>query len=342
MQRARPRSRLWVGTAVLGGLSLVIAWTTVARSRHLVSLDNVRLVLAPAGGAPAGADDPARAVRARAARWEEALARLRIEIGEFHESAWPARVAGCQHFPPAFFERMAGAVERGANATFATAATHPRWLTPERMAAAADAEGVLFVTWANAHFADFVENFVVSLQKLRLHNVLVGALDDELVGLLGREGGPVPRSAVFRMLADEALETGAREHWGWGSPKFNQMGVHKGVLMRSALAMGVTLLLCDVDTVWLRDPRPLLGAYSHVDLLISTDTLAPSRTRAAPDAPFVSTDGGLERALTDIGHAPHYQLLLTRSNIGVMLLRPTLVRRARARALRARAPRADP
>lgn len=112
---------------------------------------------------------------------------------------------------------------------------------------------------------------------------------------------------------------------GWGSPKFNQMGRHKGVLMRAALALGVTLLLCDVDTVWLRDPRPLLARYGQVDLLITTDVLAPSRTAARRGAPFASADGGLEAALTDVGHVPHAHLLLMRSNIGVMLLRPTLV-----------------
>lgn len=336
-----PRSGLLLGAGVLGALSLLIVGLNLSRTRRLVATDHV--LVAPTAAVstrvrPEGAREPAvpavvselaTSARMRSVEHAATLALLRAELDTFARTAWPERVPGCRNFGEAHWGRMSANLAVGTNETFHNARTQPRWISPERLAATADGEGIVIVTWANAHFSDFVENFVASLQRLGLENYLVGALDDELVGLLTR-GGRVPPAHVFRMLADEALEMGAKEHWGWGSAKFNQMGRHKGVLMRSALAMGVTLLLCDVDTVWLRDPRPLFRKYPQVDLLISTDVLSPSRTRPERDAPFASADGGLESAVSDIGHAPHSQLLLMRSNIGVMLLRPTLVRAARA------------
>lgn len=217
----RQRARLGLSSALLGALSLLVLVTTFVRSGRLVATDNV-LVLARAGAPTATVAAAPAAERAPEAHMRPVdelaeLARLRAELGEFARTAWPARAPGCAGLGAAQLSRLAASVEAGANETFRSAASQPRWLSAQRLAAAADGSGLVIVTWANAHFSDFVENFVVSLQRLGLANFLVGALDDELPKLLGRPGGPVPAGRVFRMLADEALQTGAKEHWGMRS-----------------------------------------------------------------------------------------------------------------------------
>ncbi len=73
---------------------------------------------------------------------------------------------------------------------------------------------ILMVTWANAHYLDFVLNWVSHVQAANISHYLVGALDDELLEAL-----------VSRGVACFAMHTGlsASEDLGWGSPDFFKM-----------------------------------------------------------------------------------------------------------------------
>jgi hypothetical protein len=332
--------RRWVGPAALGALSLLVLALGLMRSSWLISTDHVRVVTVSRAAArpePPARPEPRarpRAEPARAAEGADAvLARVEAELAAFHAGAWQTRTDRCTIGAQAryAFDGLAARVRAAANETLRHEATKPRWLSRAQLARHASADGVVFVTWANAHFVDFVRNWALSLERLGLRNYVVGALDDGLLAALAEPGSGVAASHTFRMLADEALEAGASQHWTWGSPLFNQMGRHKGVLMRSALAMGFTIVLCDVDTVWLRDPLPFFARYPAAELLITSDHLRPSLRNHSAPAPYAYEDGGLEDALADVGRVQFAQLMLLHQNIGVMLLRPTLVRGRRAR-----------
>lgn len=69
----------------------------------------------------------------------------------------------------------------------------------------------LMVTWANAHYLDFVLNWASHVEAANISTYLVGALDDELLEALVSRGVP-----TF------AMRTGlsALRDLGWGSPDF--------------------------------------------------------------------------------------------------------------------------
>lgn len=71
-------------------------------------------------------------------------------------------------------------------------------------------------------------------------------MDDQLLAELVALGVP-----TFAM--SSGLTTG---DFGWGSPTFHKMGREKINLIATFTQMGFTILVSDVDTVWLRDPIP--------------------------------------------------------------------------------------
>lgn len=69
----------------------------------------------------------------------------------------------------------------------------------------------LMVTWANAHYLDFVLNWASHVEAANISTYLVGALDDELLEALVSRG--VPTFAMHTGLS-------ASRDLGWGSPDF--------------------------------------------------------------------------------------------------------------------------
>ncbi|CAI5935012.1 unnamed protein product [Closterium sp. NIES-64] len=127
-------------------------------------------------------------------------------------------------------------------------------------------EGVVVVTFANHAFLDFVLNWVRHLTDLGVHNILIGAMDTRFLEALWREGVP-----VFD------LESGmTTDDPGWGTPVFHAMGREKVTLINVFLSLGVQLLICDTDTVWLRNPLPYMARYPQADVLTSSDHLVRS------------------------------------------------------------------
>ncbi|CAI7875462.1 unnamed protein product [Closterium sp. NIES-54] len=138
-------------------------------------------------------------------------------------------------------------------------------------------DGVVVVTFANHAFLDFVLNWVRHLTDLGVYNILVGAMDTKFLEALcspshnnnpttsppspRTHGSPPPGAMDTRLL--EALygegvpvfdlESGmTSDDPGWGTPVFHAMGREKVTLINVFLSLGVQLLICDTDTVWLR------------------------------------------------------------------------------------------
>lgn len=134
-------------------------------------------------------------------------------------------------------------------------------------------DGVIIVTWGNAHYHDFVSSWIASLRAVGVTNMVVGALDGTLYDRLERVG--IPTFFIASGLT--------RSDFGWGSRSFHLMGRQKVTLLRDFTNMGLSVLLTDVDTTWMRNPLPYFASFTNADLLVSSDTLTTT-----------SFDGSLE------------------------------------------------
>ncbi|KAJ0631034.1 putative nucleotide-diphospho-sugar transferase [Helianthus annuus] len=129
-------------------------------------------------------------------------------------------------------------------------------------------DNVIITTFGNYAFMDFILTWVKRLTDLGVENLLVGAMDVELLEALYRKGVPVFDMGSHMSEIDV----------GWGSPTFHKIGREKVILIDSMLPFGFELLMCDSDMVWLKNPLPYLARYPEADILTSTDQVTPTVT----------------------------------------------------------------
>ncbi|OMO93683.1 Reticulon [Corchorus olitorius] len=127
-------------------------------------------------------------------------------------------------------------------------------------------DNVIVVTFGNFAFMDFILTWVKHLTDLGVSNLLVGAMDTELLKALYWKGVPVFDMGSHMSTIDV----------GWGSPTFHKMGREKVLLINAILPFGYELLMCDTDMVWLKNPLPYLARYPDADLLTSSDQVTPT------------------------------------------------------------------
>nr|XP_027124977.1 arabinosyltransferase XEG113-like [Coffea arabica] len=127
-------------------------------------------------------------------------------------------------------------------------------------------DNIIIVTFGNYAFMDFILNWVKHLTELSIENLLVGAMDTKLLEALYWKGVPV--FDMGRQMSTIDV--------GWGSPDFQKMQREKAILIDAFLPFGFELLLCDSDTVWLKNPLPYLARFPDADILTSTDQLIPT------------------------------------------------------------------
>ncbi|CAL9204957.1 unnamed protein product [Musa hybrid cultivar] len=129
-------------------------------------------------------------------------------------------------------------------------------------------DNIIFVTFGNHAFLDFILNWVKHLTDLNLFNILVGAMDTKLLEALYWKGIPV-FDMGSKMIAEDI---------GWGSSKFHKLGRDKALLINAFLPFGYEFILCDTDTVWLKNPLPYFARFPEADILTSSDQLRPTTT----------------------------------------------------------------
>lgn len=152
-------------------------------------------------------------------------------------------------------------------------------------------DGYIMVTWANHHYLDFAKSWVYHVQKAGVTGYLVGAMDDEMLESLAKMN-----INTWRMNSGIT-----KNDLGWGSPNFHKMGRVKIALIKQFLELGVTVVISDIDTAWLRNPLPYFAKHPAADILTSTDQLRET-----------VSDESLER-FPDAGAS---------FNIGIMMFRP--------------------
>ncbi|PRW57844.1 glycosyltransferase family 77 [Chlorella sorokiniana] len=137
--------------------------------------------------------------------------------------------------------------------------------------------GTLFITFGNSAVADFIDNWVLSVQRLGLPYV-VGALDRSMGQQCKAAGHP-----HIDLWRDEGDSGSVTSHGGDASffrtefKRFRSMGATKVNLALSLLQANNsidTVVVSDADAVWLHDPRPYFQQHPAADWLISTDCLS--------------------------------------------------------------------
>lgn len=138
-----------------------------------------------------------------------------------------------------------------------------------RIATARSEQGMLIMLQSNLGFVPFLRNTVCSLQRLNVHNWLVIALDNRTCASFGPtvpSGSgqadacifPYEESTTRRPNAVRAAVSHQSGIAKYGSLPFVRMVLQKPLWVKWLLQRGYGVLQCDLDTVWLRDPRQYL------------------------------------------------------------------------------------
>lgn len=98
---------------------------------------------------------------------------------------------------------------------------------------------------------------------------VIGALDVELENYL-KEVAPSTGIRIAVLSLNSGLTTG---DYGWNTPSFKRMAKYKFLPVQRLLNAGVDVLVCDTDTVWMKNPMPYFKETSEPDILTSTDVL---------------------------------------------------------------------
>ena len=191
---------------------------------------------------------------------------------------------------------------------------------------------ILVPLFSNAAFMPFLKNLLCSMRRLQVRNWLAIALDGEICPCLRRtaflEGHP---HACVEPYLEQPLVTGDRA--AYGSRAFWRLVVQRPLWIRWLLTQGYSVLQCDVDIVWLRNPLPYLTSQTEK---------APARRCGTPlsvagmeSAVLASEHHAMvkHRALRSILTCPHHNTsLLIQSeastygyNVGFYLINPSNV-----------------
>ena len=140
---------------------------------------------------------------------------------------------------------------------------HPPVLTRELVTKHASASRFLIATYVNYKRLDFAFTMVRHLRSLGQPHFLVGAMD--LPALEGLMSHGIPSFHI-----NSGLTTG---DYGWGTPNFRKMGLHKVQLVLDLAKFGADALTVDADAFILRDPWPYILRFPSADVLMSSDLL---------------------------------------------------------------------
>ena len=148
-------------------------------------------------------------------------------------------------------------------------------------AARRHADRVLVPLFANAAFLPFLKNLLCSMRRLDVHNWIVVAMDNVTCPALQLSGffSAVESHACVEPYTERPLVTSDRARYG--STEFWRLVVQRPLWIRWLLTQGFSVLQCDVDVVWLRNP---------LHLFASTTELAPVKRCSHPASIFGPTN----------------------------------------------------
>jgi len=139
----------------------------------------------------------------------------------------------------------------------------PPTLTREFVTRHASPKNFIIATYINFKRLDFAYTMVKHLIALEQPHYIVGAMD--MAALEGLLGHGIPAFYI-----NSGLTT---EDYGWGTPNFRKMGLHKVQIVLDLARHGVDALTVDADAFILREPWEYIRRYPRADVLMSSDML---------------------------------------------------------------------
>jgi|TARA_B110000977_G_scaffold13347_1_gene16889 hypothetical protein len=141
----------------------------------------------------------------------------------------------------------------------------------------------VFATFVSDGFHEFMLNWYAHVTEvLGIDNVIVAALDAKTELLCRERQIPFHSDAALRYTFDVVATGGQPLHDKTAKvttrgKAFQQIGALKAGFLLYLLEKGHEVLVSDVDTVWLQDPRPYLHTErvtTEADIAVSTDCLS--------------------------------------------------------------------
>jgi hypothetical protein len=138
----------------------------------------------------------------------------------------------------------------------------------------------IMVTFATGSVATMATNWVATVRKAGVEQVLIGALDAEMMEACDAKGVPcvlIEGGAVTKALASRRAANVRSD-----PALYPKMSVLKVGFYRELLSFGFNVWACDADAVFLNDPRPMMreAPWTAADVAIATDCIdLPSDAR---------------------------------------------------------------
>jgi hypothetical protein len=115
--------------------------------------------------------------------------------------------------------------------------------------------GIVIPLFSNLGFLPFLRNLLCSMQRLEVNNWVVIAMDNGTCPALGVGD---PTACVYPYSRSSNAVTSSKGVATYRSVDFNRMVMQRPLWIRWLLRQGYSVIQCDLDIVWLRDPQPLL------------------------------------------------------------------------------------
>ena len=133
----------------------------------------------------------------------------------------------------------------------------------------ADPGAWIILLEVNAGYYDFFKNWLYHYAKLKADLTVVVMAEDDVVEQNIRSEGLMD---VHRFLQVERskLDLAAKDH-SYNTASYKKMVSARATHILQKLETGISVIYCDVDTVWKQNPIPFIAATDSADLIIQVD-----------------------------------------------------------------------
>ena len=177
------------------------------------------------------------------------------------------------------------------------------------LASARAQDGFIVMLQSNRGFLPYLRNTVCSFRRLNVHNWMVIALDNATCpafegSSLDAHTAPMHGTCTFPYQPAEDGKAGSSflssGVASYGTKGFVQLVLQKPLWIRWLIEQGYSVLQCDLDIVWLRDPRPMLQTLRVAPQPTWSSFRAHPVTELPRDAPKLARVG-----IPRSGNDPH-------------------------------------
>lgn len=141
---------------------------------------------------------------------------------------------------------------------------------------------VVMITAATHHYADMLKNLRCSILQSSRREIILFALDSEMVSIAKKHGiSVIPWYLSHRLTSWDSGEKMSGPGL-WGTQLFNRISSQKLEIVKYVLHRGLDVIFTDLDTVWCKDIpaifQSMLSKHPHTDIFIQSNTRSENET----------------------------------------------------------------